>query len=199
LFSSPGDFYDQAFVANFNGVDVARPFFGNKNAPLGQVGIFAGDACAFFASTGAEPVCTGSPTELISLNQLNLNGAGLSAPAVPITNNDVRYIVNGGAAQSIFGTPFGNVPRNVEQNDMSSIGNLSVFKNVKFTERVAFEFHATAVNVLNTPNYLSVDPFLEDGGLGASPATAGPFTGFGDVTVTNSQRRRLIFGGKLTF
>jgi hypothetical protein len=136
---------------------------------------------------------------LISLNQLNLNGAGLTGPVSPVTNNDVRYIVNGGAAQSIFGTPFGNVPRNIEQNDMTSLANVSVFKNIKFTERVAFEFHATAENVLNTPNYQSVDPFLEDGGLGASPLTAGPFTGFGDVTVTNSQRRRLIFGGKLTF
>jgi hypothetical protein len=199
LFSSPGDFYDQGYVATFEGVDVARPFFGNKSAQLGQVGIFAGDACAFFASTGAEPVCTAPATDLISLNQLNLNGAGLTGPVSPVTNNDVRYIVNGGAAQSIFGTPFGNVPRNIEQNDMTSLANVSVFKNIKFTERVAFEFHATAENVLNTPNYQSVDPFLEDGGLGASPLTAGPFTGFGDVTVTNSQRRRLIFGGKLTF
>lgn len=205
LFSSPGDFYDAGFVANFAGTDVARPFFGNKSAPVGNVGIYAGDACAFFGVTGTEPICTTAPNTLVSLNQININSAGLfdkngnPVAPVPTTTNDVRYIVNGGVAQTVFGTPFGNVPRNVEQDEMTSIGNVSAFKNIKLGEHASFEFHVTALNVLNAPNYLSVDPFLEDGGLGASPATAAPFTGFGDVTVTNSQNRRLVFGGKISF
>ncbi|HSM86780.1 MAG TPA: hypothetical protein VLT16_11535, partial [Candidatus Limnocylindrales bacterium] len=142
-----------------------------------------------FGVTGSEPFCDpGVANTLMSAAAINNNGS-----VAPVTSNDVRYIVNGGAAQAVFGTPFGNVPRNVEQDAISNIANLSVFKNIKFTERVGFEFRATALNVLNHPNFLSVDPFLEDVGL------ASPFTGFGDPTVTNSQPRKLLFGGKLTF
>jgi hypothetical protein len=122
------------------------------------------------------------------VNAINANGA-----AVPVTQNDVRYIVNGGTSEAVFGTPFGNVPRNVEQDAISNIGNVSVFKNIKLSEKVAFEFHATALNVLNHPNFLSIDPFLEDAGLFS------PLTGFGDPTVSNSQPRKLLFGGRLSF
>jgi hypothetical protein len=183
--SSPGDFYDATFLGTFAGTDSARPFFGNKNAPVTQVGIFAGDACNAFGAGCALP-----STQLISLNALNSTNAAV----VAITNNDVRYITNGGAAQAVFGTPFGNVARNIEQDAISNIVNFSVFKNVKFSERVSFEFHTTVLNAFNHPNFLSIDPFLEDAGL-----TPGPFAGFGDPTVTDSQPRKLIFGGKLTF
>jgi hypothetical protein len=191
-FSSPGDFYDQAFLNAFAGTDSARPFFGNKNAPVTNVGAFGSDACVFFAITGTEPVCSPAfANTLVSVNSLNANGPN-STP-VTVTSNDVRYILNGGGAQAVFGTPFGNVRRNVEQDAMTSIGNLSAFKSIKFNERVAFEFHATALNVLNHPNFLSIDPFLEDAGLSS------PFTGFGDPTVTNSQPRKLLFGGRISF
>lgn len=190
LFSSPGDFFDSAFVASFLGTDSARPFFGNKNAPVTQVGVFGTDACAFFAVTGTEPFCAaGVAHTLLSVNAINSSGA-----AVPVTNNDVRFILNGGTAQTVFGTPFGNVPRNIEQDAITSIGNLSVFKNIKFSERVALELHATALNVLNQPNFLSIDPFLEDAGLPPSP-----LTGFGDPAVANSQPRKLIIGGRVSF
>ena len=124
------------------------------------------------------------------MNALN----STNAAEVAVTNNDVRYILNGGAAQQVFGTPFGNVARNIEQDAISNIANFSVFKNIKLGEKVNFEFHTTALNVFNHPNFLSIDPFLEDAGL-----TPGPFAGFGDPTVTNSQPRKLIFGGKISF
>lgn len=93
----------------------------------------------------------------------------------------------------MFGTPFGNTPRNINQDALSNIGNLSVYKTIKFSEHVGFEFHATAVNVLNHPNFLSADPFVEDAGLQLQG------TGFGNPSLTDSTPRRLIFGGKLTF
>lgn len=182
--TAPGDFFDALFLANFNGVDSARPFFGNRSAPVSQVGIFAGDACAAFGAG-----CTLPATQLVSMNALN----GTNTAVLPVTNNDVRYIINGGTAEAVFGTPFGNVPRNVEQDAPSNIANLSVFKNIKFSERLAFEFHATALNVLNHPNFLSIDPFLEDAGLFSN------LTGFGNPAVSNSQPRKLIFGGRITF
>jgi hypothetical protein len=183
--SSPGDFYDATFLGTFAGTDSARPFFGNKNAPVTQIGIFAGDACNAFGAGCGLPA-----TQLISMNALN----STNAAEVAVTNNDVRYILNGGAAQQVFGTPFGNVARNIEQDAISNIANFSVFKNIKLGEKVNFEFHTTALNVFNHPNFLSIDPFLEDAGL-----TPGPFAGFGDPTVTNSQPRKLIFGGKISF
>jgi hypothetical protein len=183
--TSPGDFYDATFLGTFAGTDSARPFFGNKNAPVTQVGIFAGDACSALGLACGLPA-----TQLVSLNALN----NTNSAVVAVTPNDVRYITNGGAAQTVFGTPFGNVPRNIEQDAISNIANVSVFKNVKLSEKVNFEFHTTALNVFNHPNFLSIDPFLEDAGL-----TPGPFTGFGDPTVTNSQPRKLIFGGRISF
>lgn len=191
-FSAPGNFYDQAFLGAFAGTDSARPFYGNRHAPIANVGAFAGDACAFFGVTGTEPVCNPAiANTLISVNALNVNG--INAAPVPVTNNDVRFILNGGAAQSVFGTPFGNVARNVAQDATSNVANFSIFKGFKFTERVGFEFRTSFLNVFNHPNFLSIDPFTEDAGL------TSPLTGFGDPTVSNSQPRKILFGGKITF
>jgi hypothetical protein len=193
IFSSPGDWYDAPFLNTFAGTDSARPFFGNKKAPVSNVGIFAADACAFLASTGSEPVCTGPANQLVSLNALNATGAGLTGPSVPVNVSDVHFITNGGTAQTVFGTPFGNVPRNTEQDQETNITNMGIYKNFRFSERASFVFRFTALNVFNQPNYLSVDPFVEDAGAFS------PFTGFGNAKVTNSQPRQLFFGGKITW
>jgi len=70
-------------------------------------------------------------------------------------------------------------------------------------DRASFEFRASCINVLNHPNFLSVDPFVEDAG------NFGPFNGFGNPQVSdtvpgfinfpNSASRRLIFGGVFRF
>jgi hypothetical protein len=186
-----GDYYDAAYIANFAGFDTARPFLGSLNAPATAVGIFAGDACNLVGDAGS---CAAAPTQLISLTQLNKDGT-----IANVTNQQVRFIMNGSEAQSIFGTPFGNTPRNPVSNAISNIGNLSVFKNIKLGEHVNFEFRTTLLNALNHSNYASVDPVLEDAGL------TGAFNGFGDPTQTPSvsngapPTRRIFFGGKLTF
>ncbi|HET9183030.1 MAG TPA: carboxypeptidase regulatory-like domain-containing protein [Candidatus Angelobacter sp.] len=184
--TAPGDFFDANFLGAFLGTDSARPFLGNPSAPVTQVGIFAGDACGAF---GVAAACSLPAAQLISMNGLN----SASTAVTPVTSNNVRYIINGGTAESIFHTPFGNVPRNAEQDAISNIGNLSVFKNIKLSERVAFEFHATALNVLNHPNFQSIDPFLEDAGLFSN------LTGFGNPAVSDTQPRTLIFGGRISF
>jgi hypothetical protein len=190
--TAAGNFYDSDFLAAFNaGIDSARPFIGNLSAPKTSVGIFAGDACALF-STG----CALTPNQLISLNAINITGA-----AVPTTNNLVRYIVNGGTAQAIFGTPFGNMPRNIAQDARTNIGSIAVSKSFNIKERASFEFRVTSVNVLNHPNFASVDPFVEDAGNFAQ------FNGFGNPKVTDTvppainvnASRNLIFGGVFRF
>jgi Carboxypeptidase regulatory-like domain len=204
---SANDYFDSGFYNSFNGgAEPARPFIGNLKAAATAVGIFAGDACPVFASVGTEPICTMDPNTLISLNALNAKQAGLfdvnGNPVAPVVvqKDQVRFIANGGTADKVFGTPFGNAARNIVTDAITNTANFSVFKRMKFTERASFEFHASALNAFNHPNFQSIDPFLEDAGLGLE------FTGFGDPTVTNTTvpgsnggTRRITVGGVFRF
>ena len=200
LFTAAGNFYDAAFVQSFVGPDVARPFLGSMSAPSNAVGIFEGDAAAsctiglgiFSATTCANITAAGLPAnQLISVNSLQSSGQVVTA-----TNSSVRYIMNGGTAQSVFGTPFGNVPRNTATDAIQNIGNASVYKTVKLGERVNFEFHATALNVFNHFNFASIDPNLEQAGLGGTPGSG---TGFGLPFVSGANGRSLFIGGRVSF
>lgn len=200
--TAPGNFYDIGFLNNFVGTDISRPFLGSLSAPASSAGIFAGDACALFGVTGTEPVCTASPSQLVSLNAINASGAGLTSPAVNVSNNQVRYIMNGAESQSIFGSPFGNARRNLSQDAITNTGNFSVFKNLKLSERATFQFHATMLNVFNHPNFQTIDPFIEDAGVANTIGT-----GFGVPSVTNTvpagsfapATRSIIFGATIRF
>ncbi len=196
--------YDLGFINNFVGIDVARPFLGNMNAPQTSVGMYAGDACFLFSFTGTDPLCTGSPTQLIDLTSVGRSGCEsdptVPCPFNPVTNNQVRFIVNSATAQTVFGTPFGNMPRNLPQDAISNVANLSVMKRFKVSERNSFEMRFSALNVFNHPNFTSVDPFVEDAGLSSS------FTGFGDPSLTgsvypgfNNATRRVNFGATFRF
>jgi hypothetical protein len=194
--ASSADYYDVAFWGAFIGAEPARPFLGNPSAPATAVGIFAADACAAFFAAG--PGCLGVPgSQLVSMNSLN----SLTSPVLNVTKNDVRYIMNGGEAQLLFGTPFGNTPRNIATDDITNIASFSIFKRFKLSERASFEFRTTLQNAFNHPNFQSVDPILED----ASDATT-PF-GFGNPKLSNttpffyqSNNTRIIyFGGTLRF
>jgi hypothetical protein len=184
--TAKGNYYDLDFIGSFVGMDVARPFLGNLHAPQTSVGIFGGDACKIFAVTGAETVCQISPSQLVLLNSLNLN---LNSQPVAITRDQVRFIINATTAQTIFGTPFGDTPRNVAADAWRNLANFSLLKRVKITDRTALELRATFLNSFNHPNFVSVDPFVEDAGL------ARQGTGFGDPTVSNSSRPFVAFGG----
>ncbi len=209
--TAAGDYYDFGYIANFAGFDTAHPFLGNLKANSTAVGIYAGDACDGFGvcvDPGGNPVSpnpTGNPalavlgnrTTLETINSLNDPNAALPAAT---TKDKVRFIINADTSQAIFGTPFGNSPRNPVTDAISNIANVSVFKNIKFTEHTSFEFHVTLLNALNHSNYSSVDPVLEDAGL------TGAFNGFGDPTQTSNitsgsviPTRKIIFGGKFSF
>jgi len=120
---------------------------------------------------------------------------------VPVSNNQVRFITNAAVAQTIFGTPFGNAPRNTLTDAITNTANASIFKRFKFSEHTSFEFRATALNVFNHMNFQSVDPFIEDAGLNQ------PGTGFATPSLTNSvppgfgaaATRRLLVGGVFRF
>ncbi len=199
--TSNGNYQDNAFDNAFAGTDTQLPFLGSNSAPISSVGIFAGDGCALFGSPG-DAVCALAPTQLVSLNQLN-NGAGVGGVGIaPITSNQVRFIANTGVAQTVFGTPFGNVSRNITQDAITNIANASLLKHFKLGEHVTFDFRATALNVFNHMNFQSIDPFIDDAGI-----TGQAGVGFGVPSVTNSvvpgfgaaATRRLLVGGVVRF
>jgi hypothetical protein len=187
-FTAAGDYYDFGYLSNFIGVDSARPFIGNLSAPSTSVGIFAGDACNIGFVGPADPICALAPSQLVSLTAIGQNGS-----LVKVTNNDVRYILNAGEAQTIFGTPFGNAARNLSQDGISNIANASVYKNIKFSERTSFEFHVTFQNAFNHANFKSIDPVLDDAGQ------SGQLFGFGNNKLSDTIQRKITFGGKFTF
>lgn len=85
--------FDSAFFGAFNGgIDSARPFVGSLQAPSSSVGIFAADACALF---NACVTSASNPTALLSLNAINATPAGAPPTETTVTNNQVRFIVNG--------------------------------------------------------------------------------------------------------
>ena len=193
--SALGNFYDSTFVGAFvGGVDTARPFIGSNSAPANAVGIFAGDACLRGVQTTL--TCPLPATQLLSLNSLNfINPAtGLGQPSVvAVTNNQVRLIMNARTAQSIFGTPFGNVPRNSQTDAPSNLANASIIKGIRIGERANFEMRLTANNVFNHFNFANVDPFLNDAGKGLFG------TDFSNPSVTPANGRTVFVGARLTF
>ncbi|HWF02099.1 MAG TPA: hypothetical protein VHA06_00350, partial [Candidatus Angelobacter sp.] len=170
LLGSPfGNVYDTGWVSAFVGIDVARPFAGSSSAPANTVGAFAHDACSATAAgrcavaTVASSLAALPTNTLVSINALN----ALTPTVVTVTNSQVRYIMNTASAQTIFGTPFGNVSRNPASDAISNIVNFSVYKNMKLGEHATFEMHATALNAFNHFNFGSVVPNLEFAGVGS--------------------------------
>jgi hypothetical protein len=195
------NFFDSTFFNGFIGLETDRPFLGNPTAPATSVGIFCGDilGTAGCAANGL------ARTDLISVNALN-STSPTATSVVKVTQNDVRYIANTGIAETVFGTPFGNTPRNGATDAITNIANASLFKRFKLGERASFEFHATALNVFNHINFQSIDPFIEDA-IAADGTNRAPGTGFADPSVTGSvppgfgaaATRRILVGGTIRF
>jgi hypothetical protein len=206
---------DVEFNRNIVGVfDFSRPFQGSGSAPANSVGVYAADICNYTALTaGAGPtsaqceLAATSPAQLVSYNTCNqtLNPNTGSCDPVAVTNKQVRYIANGGEADAVFGTPFGNVSRNAGRDYWTNIGNFSLYKNIKFTERDWLQWRMTMVNVFNHPNFASVDPQITDAGLleqGVGFAT--PYlTSGGQAPIATGDisggTRTIFFGLKIIF
>jgi len=222
LFASPatqggtaaGDFFDSGFLGQFGSSD-ARPFRGSSSAPVDSVGIFQGDACTLFANpanpaNAGAPLCAGGTTNqtLISLNNINQtanqSATGLDTKTynpVAVSNKQVRYIANTGIAQSVFGTPFGNVPRGDGRDAPLNYLNASVTKMVKFTERASFELRFSALNAFNHANFTTVDPNIENAGNGlfGSAFALPQFTSTSIPGSNLAASRRFYFGGVFRF
>jgi Carboxypeptidase regulatory-like domain len=195
-FTSPFNSVDFSFLGSFNsGVETARPFLSNPSAPVNAIGMFAADACNFFgACTTAET----SPDTLLSFNALNTTG-----DETTVDSNAVHFIANGGEANAIFGTPFGNAGRNTLRSAKVNTGNFQLSKVTRLGERTSVTVHMSMVNVFNHPNFgytgpgcitcVTTDPFIEDAG-GTTQNT-----GFADPTVLDGGHRSIRFGIKVKF
>jgi hypothetical protein len=206
-----GDLYDGSFEAAFNnGVGYARPFLGSPKAPANMVGIFAGDACNIFE--GGAPgttLCSQPATQLLSLNAINSTPrTAADFTATTVTSSQVRFIANTAVAQQVFGTPYGNVPRNYLRDSPINTPNISIYKNIKLHEHVSFEFHATLLNAFNHSNFAGVVPFVENAGIpGFGNGFATPNLDVDQANgLTNEipgqtlgATRRIFFGGTLRF
>jgi hypothetical protein len=140
---------------------------------------------------------------LISLNQFNNGFTGTkrdssgriisdsSHPAEVVAKDQVRFIANTMTAVAFVGSPFGNVGRNTLRDGHTNLLNFSAFKVTKLSEYLTLQLHTDFLNVLNHPNYSSVDPFIDDAGLAAEAA------GFANPHLFGFSHRTISFGAKL--
>jgi outer membrane receptor protein involved in Fe transport len=193
---TPGQFFNssvyganQAYLTQGD-----RPFNGNPNVDPRLVALSQLDASLLYG------VAVQNVNGFYSLNALNSQTDASGNPlAVTVTPNDVRFIVNTPNAARIFGTPFGNVGRNVLRGPKLNQLNASLFKNIKVTERLSLQLRGEAYNVLNHPNpgygvnaagYLP-DFFVEDAGV--------PNSGFANNQDIELARRVIQVGIRVVF
>jgi outer membrane receptor protein involved in Fe transport len=118
-----------------------RPFLTCPSCDRRQVGISQVDAF----NLGQINTVT-NVNGFISLTALQSTGA-----IVPVTPSQVKYILNAPGSARIFGTPFGDTPRNVERGPIFNQLNMGLFKNIRTWERLTVQLRAEAFNVLNHP------------------------------------------------
>jgi len=193
---SPYNTTDQDFLAAFNfGIDVARPFVGNRSTPANAIGIYGADVCGLTGVGVVGGACTLVPNALYNYTALNSTGV-LNAT----TANQEHFILNAFEAQIIYGTPYGNAARNSLRDGITDIANFQVAKTSSWGERVRIIWHMSMVNAFNHPNYggntsgsFGIDPFVEDAGL----VQLGE--GFANPKVQGDVPRDIRFGVKVTF
>jgi len=179
-----GDVYDTAFMAHYVGpYESARPFLLSPSAPVFQIAIYAGDLCSYNGLA-----CTATPNTLLNWNAANTTGA-----VQTISASAARFLVNGAYADTVYGSPWGNVGRNTLRDARTNTANFNLLKNIKVTERVNVQFHTAFLNVFNHPNFSSVDSYLDDAGY------LDEGTGFGVPSLTSGGNRVIKFGLKILF
>lgn len=186
-FSSGGNYFDTPFDNQFAGTyETARPFLASPTAPASRVGVYAADACNIFGG-GA---CSMAANTLLDFNALNSSSG---ATVNTTSQGSVRFIVNGAEADSLFNTPFGTAGRNILRDAWTNTGNFTLYKQVRISEAVQVRVWATAQNVFNTPNFGSIDPFIDDAGL------ASEGTGFALPQLFSGGQRIVKIGLKIYF
>lgn len=192
---TPGQFFNGSVYGLGNAYLTSgdRPFVGNPKADPRLVGISQLDAALIF----------GAP--LTNLNGFySFNAINSTGDFVPVTPNDVRFIANLPGSARIFGTPYGDATRNSLRGPALNQLNMSLFKNIKISERWSLQLRGEAYNVLNHPQpgygvnsnavggfgYIP-DIFVEDAGI--------PGAGFAENKDIEFSRRVIQVGLRIIF
>jgi hypothetical protein len=204
------------FYGNVNApINTAAIYLGDICIPGSPFrGLVGGLTLAQQNANCAALTTTFGSNQLMSINAFNAPGAfdargcirgtttqpsGVTnCPFVPVTKNDVRYILNGRTAQGIFGTPFGNVARNSLRDAISNRLDATIFKNIKIGENKNFEMRMSATNALNHFNFGSINPNVEWSGLTTSDIRTFGLP-FADASTTGANGRVVTLSGKFSF
>ena len=128
-----------------------RPFLSNPAAPVGNVAISAIDSFLLFGipcQQGGVAVSCNTVTSFYSMNALNSPAGNV----VEVKPSDVHFIINGPGTAKELGTPFGSVGRSILRGPIVNQVNLSLFKNIRVTERLRLQLRGEAFNAFNHPN-----------------------------------------------
>jgi hypothetical protein len=143
--------------------------------------------------TGVWKAASGTPFSVgfnSSINGLPSGRANLvpGAPLYPSTRN-YHHWFNAGAFAPVLppNYAFGNSQRNMMYGPGFSEWDAGVLKNIKLAERVAFEFRASAFDVLNRTNF------------GGPAANISNTSNVGIIGSTSGDNRELQFGGRISF
>jgi len=188
--------------ANFTGTspfDACRPFLGSSSAPFNLIGQLCDGTLATcpVAATGtaAEPLNT-----LVNVNAGCIGTGGTANQCAVTPINAAHFIINNLTSAQFFGTPFSPLGRNTERGQPISSVNMAVFKNVKLTERLTFQFQADAFNVFNHM-WLGIPSVnINTASFGSRLFNPDGGDTFAGNNITDGiQQRRLQFGGKIIF
>ncbi len=114
-----------------------------------------------------------------------------AAGPIVITRDVHNQYFTGSFTLPPAGTP-GNVARNAFYGPGLAEGDLSVFKNLHFVERVGTELRGEIFNITNTPQFTGPDTNLADAVNTNGVYTIGPSSNFGHITSTRLASERQI-------
>jgi hypothetical protein len=174
-----------------SGSTTCRPILSNKSAPFASVGLCLNPALADCGLVNyyTAPQFTNNPN---------------STP-VPVSKQNVHWIVNDLTAAQYYGTPFAGAGRNLQRGDSINNANLALLKDFKAGERITIQTRATAYNVLNrqyrgTPA-VNIDngSFADVGGSFGNTFFNPSGDGQTNSVFSGIDRRRIEVGAKIIF
>ncbi|MGA2252215.1 carboxypeptidase regulatory-like domain-containing protein [Terracidiphilus sp.] len=184
----------QTFTANYV---YDLPWFRQQHGFTGKVlgGWEASGITQFWSGTSFSLAQPFDPYDPTGINVgIGMSAAGIAPRPDQIASVSKPKSVNGWFSTSSFAPAIGHFG---SEGNGSLLGpgyndwDLAAIKNIKFLERMNFQFRAEFFNAFNHESFSTVDSSLAD-------STFYGGSGFGDVTAGHSPRR-IQFGGKISF
>ncbi len=185
VWQTPWKFGNKFANGAFGGWTISQNFFARSGLPLTVLDSTPGASIANYSINNNTPYF---PAEIVGNGQANCNQYGTNC-------------LNAGGFATAGGlTSFPNQTRNQFRGPGFFDSDLSVNKNFKLTERLAFGLGANLYNVFNHPNFASPVDTFGAGNFGQVLQTTAPPTGpYGSFFAGLPSGRIIQFQGKLVF